>query len=87
MVVSVLMIGLGLVSLVCLIMVLIKIFHESVGLGILGIFCGLFTFIYGWVKVSEYGIQKVMLIWTLVFVAQIALQIVMVALTAAAGAG
>ena len=73
-------------SLVCWIMVLIHIFKENVGLGVLGIFCGLFAFIYGWVKVGEYGIQKVMLAWTLCFAGSIVLQIINVAVIAAAAA-
>ena len=66
----------GVGSIVCWIMVLIKIFKDNVGLGILGIICGLFTFIYGWVKVTEYGIKKVMLWWTVFFLAGILLQVV-----------
>ena len=55
-------------SLICWIMVLIKIFKDNVGLGILGIVCSLFAFIYGWVKAAEYGIKKVMLWWTILVV-------------------
>lgn len=54
----------GIVSIVCWIMILIKIFRENVGLGILGIICGIFPFIYGWVKVKEYDSKNVMLAWT-----------------------
>ena len=61
-------------SIVCWIMVLIKIFKDNVGLGILGLFCGLFTFIYGWIKVNEYGCKKVMLIWTICMVVGIIAQ-------------
>ena len=77
----------GIVSLVCWIMVLVKIFQDSVGLGILGIICGLFTFIYGWVKVREYGIQRLMLVWTLAIVAGIVLQVLLVAVIGATIAG
>jgi hypothetical protein len=73
---SILSIVLGVVSLVCWIMVLIPIFKDNVGLGILGIICGLFAFIYGWIKVKEYNIQKVMLVWTIVFVLTILLQVI-----------
>jgi len=65
----------GIGSIVCWIMVLIKIFKDNVGLGILGIICGLFAFIYGWMKATEYGIKKVMLVWTAFFVAGIVIQI------------
>jgi hypothetical protein len=63
----------GLGAIVCWIIVLIKIFQESILLGILGLLCGLFAFVYGWVKVGEYGTQKVMLIWTVLVVAGIPL--------------
>lgn len=65
---QVLLVITAIVSIVCWIMVLIKIFKENVGLGILGLICGLFAFIYGWVKVKEYAIKKVMIIWSIVFV-------------------
>ena len=53
------------VSLVILIVVLIKSFKAGVLKGILGIItCGLFTFIWGWVKHSELQITKLMLLWT-----------------------
>jgi hypothetical protein len=59
----------GVVSLVCWIMVLIKIFKDNVILGIIGVItCGLFAFIYGWVKVKQYGIKNIMMIWTIAIV-------------------
>jgi hypothetical protein len=55
----------GIGSLICWIMVIVKIFQEgSVGLGILAIICPLFAFIYGWMKVNEYGIRNIMLVWS-----------------------
>ena len=72
---SIVLIAAGVVSLVCWIMVLIKIFKENVGLGILGILCGLFTFIYGWVKVKEYNCKNVMLAWTAAFIVTIIAQV------------
>jgi len=67
-----------LVNIVCWIIVLVKIFQSgNVGLGILGIICGIFTFIYGWVKVDEYGIRQVMLVWSVVIIASIILQMMM----------
>jgi hypothetical protein len=55
----------GICSLICWILVIVKIFQEgSVGLGILAIICPLFAFIYGWMKVNEYGIRNIMLAWT-----------------------
>lgn len=55
----------GLGSLICFIMVLIKLFQkEGVGLGILGIICALYTFIWGWINAKKQGIKNIMLIWT-----------------------
>ena len=66
---NILVIALAIVSLVCWIKVLIVLFSKAgVGLGILGIICPIFTFIWGWMKHKEYGLTKVMGIWTAVFV-------------------
>jgi hypothetical protein len=62
----------GLVSLVCFVLVLIRMFQEGQsGLGIvcivLFLVCGvgyLITFIYGWIKAREWGISSIMLTWT-----------------------
>ncbi len=79
------LVGLG--SLVCWIMVLIKIFKDNVGLGVLGIFCTLFTFIYGWVKAKEYQIQKVMLAWTILMVVGTILYFLVIAAAVKEGGG
>jgi hypothetical protein len=51
----------GLFAFVLQIMLLVKIFkHAGVGLGILGIFCGPFAFIWGWMKAKELGMKKLM---------------------------
>lgn len=65
---QVLALAVGIVSLVCWIMILVKIFKQNVGLGILGIFCSIFAFIYGWVKVKEFNAQKIMTVWTIAIV-------------------
>lgn len=72
--------AMGITSFVCWLIVTIKIFKESVGLGILSLFVSLFTFIYGWVKVNEYQIKRTMIIWTLVIVLMVVLGIVGMAL-------
>lgn len=65
----------GLVSLVCFILVLIKLFQtEGVLLGILGLICGIYTFIWGWMKNEEQGIRQIMLYWTAAIVAGIVFQ-------------
>jgi Flp pilus assembly protein TadD len=61
---------LTLVSLIMFIMILIKSFSEG-GLlhGILGIFtCGLYTYIWGWIKSKELQLFKTMLLWTIVMI-------------------
>ena len=55
----------GIGSLICWIMVLVKMFqNEKPLLGILGILCGLWAFIWGWMKSSTLGLKKIMLIWS-----------------------
>jgi O-antigen/teichoic acid export membrane protein len=54
---------------VCFILVLIKLFKkEGVGLGILGIICGLYTFIWGWINHKKQKITNIMLIWSILAV-------------------
>lgn len=55
----------GIGSLVCWIMVLIKMFQNDKPLiGVLGILCSLWAFIWGWMKAGTLGLKKVMMIWT-----------------------
>lgn len=55
----------GIGSLVCLIMVLIPLFKkEGPGLGVLGIFCGIYSYIWGWMNVKTSNLKKIMLAWT-----------------------
>jgi peptidoglycan biosynthesis protein MviN/MurJ (putative lipid II flippase) len=52
-----------LISTVLYIVLLVKLFkHGGIGLGILGFFCSLFTYIWGWMKASELGLKNLM-IW------------------------
>ena len=70
----------GIVSLVCFILVLIKMFQRGkTGLGIASIvlfFCcgiGQFVpFVYGWMKSGEWNLRNVMLAWTAGFVLEFA---------------
>ena len=63
---SILAILAGLASLICFIIVLIKLFQEKGALhGILGILCALYTFIWGWMHATRLNIKNVMLIWTI----------------------
>lgn len=79
--------GCGIASLVCFILVLIEMFkRQQTGLAIACIvlaFCTgigtLIAFVYGWMKGSEWGLGKVMRIWTACLVAQILALIVVFA--------
>ena len=55
---------------VCFVLVLIKLFQQKGVLhGILGIICGLYTFIWGWIEAARLNIKKIMLIWTILIIA------------------
>jgi hypothetical protein len=59
---------------ICYIVVLIKLFqNEDTIKGILGIICGLYTFVWGWMNANRYGIKNVMMIWTLLLIVSIIL--------------
>jgi len=62
------LIGLG--SLVCWVMVLIKQFQQGSAVhGIIGIVtCGLWTLIWGWMNAGKLNIKNLMLIWTALIV-------------------
>jgi hypothetical protein len=51
------------ISVVCWILVLVQMFKQSVGKGILGLICGLYAFIWGWMN-SSLGLKNIMLLWT-----------------------
>jgi hypothetical protein len=57
---------------ICFIMVLIKLFQEKGALhGILGLICGLYTFIWGWMNAGRLNIKNIMMIWTLLIILSI----------------
>ena len=67
---------LGLGSLACFIIVLVKLFQdEGVGQGILGLICGIYTFIWGWQNAKRLDINTIMLIWTILAVAALVLRL------------
>jgi hypothetical protein len=78
----------GIASLVCFILVVVKMFQKGeTGIGIaciVGIFLcgigGIVAFVYGWIKSGEWQLQKIMLVWTACIVVNILLQIVGVAM-------
>ena len=52
-------------SLICFIIVLIKLFQNEGALkGILGLICSLYTFIWGWMNATKLNIKNIMMIWT-----------------------
>jgi hypothetical protein len=62
-------------NLVCLVLVLLKLFPaEGVLKGILGIICGLYTFIWGWMNAAKYNLRNIMIAWTVLFLLSIVLQ-------------
>jgi len=68
------LVGIG--GLICCIMVLIRLFKaKGVLHGILGIICGLYPFIWGWINVKALGIKNIMIAWTACFAIGIPLNI------------
>jgi len=56
----------GIGSLICFILVLIKLFQEKGVLhGILGILCALYPFIWGWMHNGRLNIRNIMIIWSI----------------------
>ncbi len=69
------LVGIG--CLICFIIVLIKLFQNEGALkGILGLICGLYTFIWGWMNSDRLGIRNIMMIWTLLIIVQLILNFV-----------
>ena len=59
----------SLVSIVCWIMVLIKMFPAEGALkGVLAIICGLYAFIWGWMNATRFNLKTIMLIWTVAII-------------------
>jgi hypothetical protein len=65
-------IGLVLINILCLvffIIVLVKLFKNEGALkGILGLFCSIYTFIWGWMKHKQLGMTKIMATWSILTV-------------------
>ena len=56
----------NILSLILFIIVLIKLFKREGALkGILGFFCGIYTFIWGWMKHKQLAMTKLMTVWSL----------------------
>jgi hypothetical protein len=67
-----LLIAASIVSLVCWIMVLIKMFQSEGALkGILGIICGIYAFIWGWMNAGRFNMKNIMIAWTIAIILSI----------------
>ncbi|HEX8136777.1 MAG TPA: hypothetical protein VF544_04225 [Pyrinomonadaceae bacterium] len=63
-------------SLICFIIVLIKLFQNGgVVQGIIGLICGIWTFIWGWMNAGKLNIRNIMLIWTALILLSIILNV------------
>ena len=59
-------------ALICWIIILVKLFQAGYTVqGVLGIFCGIVAFIYGWAKADEMDAKPIMLAWTACIVAYV----------------
>jgi hypothetical protein len=66
-----------LVMIVAQILVVVKMFQNAgVVHGILGLICGLYAYIWGWMNSSKLGIKNLMFIWTALIILVIILNIV-----------
>ena len=65
----------GLASLACFLIVLIKMFQTEGALqGILGIItCGIYALIWGWLRASRYNLRNIMIIWTVCIIVSLIL--------------
>lgn len=71
---SILVLLVLLAAIVCQIMVVIKMFKNAGALhGILGLLCGLYALIWGWMNANKLGIRNLMLIWTVLLILYIIL--------------
>lgn len=67
---------LSLGCIICWIIVLIKLFQTEGALkGILGLICGLYTFIWGWMNATRLSIKNIMMIWTLLIILSIIINV------------
>lgn len=66
----------GVAGLACQIIMVIPLFQEKGALhGILGILCGLYTFIWGWMNATRLGKKNIMVIWSVLLVGSIVLNV------------
>lgn len=64
----------GIAQFVCFIIVVIKLFQNEGPLyGILGIICGIYTLVWGWMNADKLNIRKIVLAWTILIAVQLVL--------------
>jgi hypothetical protein len=64
----------NILNLILWIIVLIKMFKKEGALkGILGFFCGIYLFIWGWIKHKQLAMTKLMAVWSLIILLEIVL--------------
>ena len=64
----------GIAQFVCFIIVVIKLFQNEGPLyGILGIICGIYTLVWGWMNADKLNIRKIVLAWTVLIAVQLVL--------------
>jgi hypothetical protein len=69
-------------SIICFIIVLVKLFQEEgAGKGILGLICGIYTLIWGWQNATRLNINTLMLVWTVLVVLGIILRVTMMTMS------
>lgn len=74
---SIVLLLLLLAIIVCQILVVIQMFKNAgVVHGILGLICGLYALIWGWMNANKYGIKNLMLAWTALLILYIILSAV-----------
>ena len=67
---------LALAAFVIQILVVVKMFQNVGALhGILGIICGLYAYIWGWLNSGKLGIKNLMIIWTVLIILIIILNV------------
>jgi len=67
----------GLASIVCLILVIVKMIQNGqTGLGIASICCGLIALVVGWQNATAWNIKTLMTVWTILIVINIILGII-----------
>ncbi|OLE55692.1 MAG: hypothetical protein AUG51_01795 [Acidobacteria bacterium 13_1_20CM_3_53_8] len=56
-------------AVICQIIVLIKMFKDAGPVqGIIGLVCGIWAYIWGWMNSGRLGIRNIMMIWTVLLI-------------------